>query len=59
MAFNYKQQYAVVVMCKDEPEQEDFRSIIEKYGIDWSDKRGYAGRKSEKLNSANLGTSSD
>lgn len=83
MAFNYKQQYAVVVMCKDEPEQEavynrlkeegfkllillehellhigvntdgnepsfyivphdieDFRSIIEKYGTDWSDKRG-------------------
>ena len=40
MAFNYKQQYAAVVMCKDEPEQEDFRSIIEKYGIDWSDKRG-------------------
>lgn len=25
MAFNYKQQYAVVVMCKDEPEQEAVR----------------------------------
>lgn len=33
VAFNYKQQYAVVVMCKDEPEQEAIYNRLKAEGF--------------------------
>lgn len=32
MGFNYKQQYAVIVVCKDEKEQEDIYNRLKAEG---------------------------